>query len=364
VTPGGPAGGVEVRPEILDAFRSQIGGCRQAGSELTARLMERCVADLEAGGPLARLLADWQGQPLLDALPQRVVGAVQDFALEGRAPSLARFYPSLGGAPAWPDTADAFLEVIARHAPEIRPRLDTQVQTNEVRRCAALLGGFLAAAREAGGLPLRLLEIGTSAGLNLFWDRYRYALGAHRWGDPAAAILLDTEWRGPPPDLEAPVRVASRLGCDLFPLDARDPVQLRRIESFLWADQPDRHRLLRAAAAALPPEGAPLERTGAVEFLARELAAPAPGLATVLFHSSMWWYLSKADRHAVDATVREAGTRAHARAPLFWLRVEPPSPDYEEVRLLGWPGGEDRLLGHAHHHGRWVEWLGADQSPR
>jgi len=351
---------VMVRREILDTFRAQVEGCRNAGSELTARLMERCVAELEAGGPLARLLSDWQGQPLLDALPQRVVGAVQGLALEGRAPELERFYPSLGGTPVWPDTADAFARVIERHAAEIRPRLDAQVQTNEVRRCAGLLGGFLAAARSAN-LPLQILEIGSSAGLNLFWDRYRYALGPHAWGDADAKLLLDAEWRGDPPDLHAPVRVTSRRGCDLYPLDVRDPAQLRRIESFLWADQPDRHRLLRAAAAALPPEGAQLERIGAREFVARELSRPVSGAATVLFHSVMWWYLPEADRKEIARSVEEAGARASREAPLFWLRMEPPSMQFCEVRMRSWPGGGDRLLARAHHHGRWVEWL--DGSP-
>jgi hypothetical protein len=345
-----------VRPEILDTFRAQVEGCRKAGSELTARLMERCVAELEAEGPLARLLSDWQGEPLLDALPQRVVGAVQGLALEGKAPELARFYPSLGGSPVWPDTADAFARVIERHAAEIRPRLDTQVQTNEVRRCAALLGGFLAIARS--GLPLRILEIGSSAGLILFWERYRYALGPHAWGDPASPLLLDAEWRGGPPDLDAPVRIASRRGCDLYPLDIRDPAQLRRIESFLWADQPDRHRLLHAAAAALPPEGAPLERIGACEFLRRELASPARGQATVLFHSHMWWYLSKEDRKEVARCMESAGAAASDDAPVHWLRMEAPGMAFCEIRLRSWPGGEERLLARAHHHGRWVEWLG------
>ena len=346
-----------VRPEILDTFRAQVEGCRRAGSELTARLMERCVAELEADGPLARLLADWQGQPLLDALPQRVVGAVQGLALEGKAPELARFYPSLGGTPVWPDTADAFADVIERHAAEIRPRLDTQVQTNEVRRCAALLGGFLAAARSAKR-PLRLLEIGSSAGLLLFWDRYRYALGPYTWGDAAARLLLDAEWRGAPPDLDAPVAIASRRGCDLHPLDVRDLAQLRRIESFLWADQPDRHRLLHAAAASLPPEGAPIERIGACEFLRRELASPVRGQGTVLFHSHMWWYLSKEDRREVARCLETAGASASEDAPLFWLRMEAPGMAFCEIRLRAWPGGEDRLLARAHHHGRWVEWLG------
>jgi hypothetical protein len=353
----GPTPSPTLRPEIADSFRSMVAGCRASGSELTARLFERCVSEIERGGPLAQLLADWKGQPLLDALPQRVVGAVQGLALEGRAPELARYYPSLGGTPVWPDTADAFARVIAEHAAEIRPRLDTQVQTNEPRRCAALLGGFLTAARRSG-LPLRLLEIGSSAGLLLFWDRYRYELGPHRWGDPASPLLLDAEWRGAAPDLAAPVRVASRRGCDLFPLDVRDAAQLRRIESFLWADQPDRHRLLRAAAAALPPEGAPLERIGAVPFLQRELAQPAQGVATVLFQSHMWWYLSSDDRKAILRTLDEAGARASREAPLYHLRMEAPAVDRCEIKLRAWPGGEERLLANTHPHGRWVEWLG------
>ena len=336
-------------------FRRQVEGCRQAGSELTARLMERCADDLEAGGPLAALLADWTGHPLLDALTQRVLGAVQGVALAGRAPDLARFLPSLGGTPVWPDAGDAFVAVIAREGRALRPRLDEQVQTNEVRRCAALLGGFLRAAR-VGGLPLRLLEIGSSAGLHLFWDRYRYAFGPHRWGAPGAALEIDTDWRGGPPDLAAPIRVVERRGCDLAPLDLRDPQNLQRIESFLWADQTDRHALLRAAAAALPAEGAPVEKLRAAEFVARELAAPPPGVASVIFHSSMWWYLPRAERAAVTAAIESAGVRASPDAPLFWLRSEPPSLEFAEVRLRAWPGGDDRLLARAHHHARWVEW--------
>jgi hypothetical protein len=350
----------QARPELVDVFRRQVEGCRLAGSELTARLMARCAEDLEAGGPLAALLEDWTGHPLLDALTQRVVGAVQGVALAGRAPDLARFLPSLGGTPVWPDAGDAFIAVIAREGSALRPRLDEQVQTNEVRRCAALLGGFLRAAK-ISGLPLRILEIGSSAGLHLFWDRYRYALGRHRWGDPGAALAIEAEWRGGPPDLGAAVRVVDRRGCDIAPLDLRDPEKLRRIESFLWADQTDRHALLRAAAAALPAEGAPIERIGAADFVARELASPPPGTASVLFHSSMWWYLPVAERAAVTASMESAGERATRDTPLFWLRSEPPNLQYAEVRLRAWPGGADRLLARAHHHGRWVEWL--DEAP-
>jgi len=344
-----------VRQEVLEAFCQQAEGCRESGSEFTARLMERCAADLEAGGPVAELVAGFRGHPFLDALCQRVLGAVQLLVLAGEAPELARFYPSVGGTPAWPDAGDAFVATVARHLTELRPRLERQVQTNEVRRCAGLLGGFLDVAR-ATGLPLRCREIGSSAGLVLFWDRYRYELGPHHWGDPDAPVVITTDWRGPPPDLEAPVRVASRLGCDLAPIDATDPEALRVVQSFYWADQPERQALLRAAAAALDGP-APVERASAGDFVERELADLPEGEATVLHHSQMWWYVPRDEQERITAAVEAAGARATERRPLAWLRSEPPSPSYVEIRLRRWPGGEDRLLGRAHHHASWVEWL-------
>ncbi|MDJ0847677.1 MAG: DUF2332 family protein [Myxococcota bacterium] len=62
-------------------------------------------------------------------------------------------------------------------------------------RCAGLLGGFLTLARETA-LPLRLREIGCSTGLNLHWDRYHCALGAHRWGETRSPVRIAAEWEG------------------------------------------------------------------------------------------------------------------------------------------------------------------------
>jgi hypothetical protein len=339
---------------VVQVFRQQVGACREAGSEFTARLFERCADDVEAGGPVARLVADFEGNPLLDALPQRVLGAVQALVLAGEAPELAALHPATGGTPRFPEAADAFLATVERHLARLRPELAHQVQTNEVRRAAGLLGGFLVVADETG-LPLRVLEIGSSAGLLLFFDRYRYELGPYRWGDPAAALCLRSDWKGPPPPLDAPLRVASRQGCDLHPIDARDPAQLRRIQSYYWADQLDRQRLLLAAAAALPGP-APVERVRAGDFVARELAGRREGVATVLFHSSMWWYVPRAEQRAIRDAVQRAGECADGRAPVAWLRAEPPDLHCAELRLSVWPGGEDRLLARVAHHGQWVEW--------
>lgn len=345
------------RAALVDAFRGQARACASTGSPIYAALLARAADDLAAGGPFADLVADYRGQPLLDALPLRILGAVHGLVLEGRAPALAAFYPSAGGRFEPEGAWRALVGLAGVHRDELRAAASGRpVQTNEVQRCAALLGGFLRVAR-ATGLPLRLREVGASAGLNLGWDRYRYALGPHRWGAPDAAVALASEWSGPAPDLAAPVRVVDRAGCDRAPIDVRDPEQCRRLESFVWPEQLERLARLRAAIAATRAAPPRLDALRAGDWVARELAAPAPGVATVLFHSVVWWYVPEDERARIDADVRAAGARATRDAPLAWLRMEGASLDHAELRLLLWPGGTDHLLARTHWHAAWIHWL-------
>src|SRR5262249_34900521 len=209
----------------LEAFRLQAEFCGQFGSPLYAELLARASDDIAAGGPVARILDGWSGNPVPDALVLRLMGAVHRLVLDGAAPQLARHYPSAGGTPVWPAAWEAFRDVVDTQAAVLRPALDRQVQTNEVRRSGALLGGFLTVAA-AQGLPLRVLEIGSSAGLNLYWDRYRYEVtsgapgGEHApprrvWGDPASPVTIRTAWEGSLDIFAAHATVAARAGCDL-----------------------------------------------------------------------------------------------------------------------------------------------------
>jgi hypothetical protein len=351
----------ERRAEIERAFRRQGRACAEMGSPIYADWLARCADDYAAGGRVARLVAGWHGHPVLDNLPLRLLGAAHYLALAGDAAELAAFLPSAGGRfepePAW----RAVERVLDAFAARIRVHLAEQVQTNEVRRCCALLGGFLAVARELGH-PLALREIGASAGLNLCFDRYRYALGALRWGAADAPVALDCEWRGAPLDLSGALRVASRAGCDIAPIRLADRAARLRLESFFWPDQTERLARLRAACDAALAAGVALERMHADAWLARELAAPANGVTTVVFHSVMWMYVPAEERERIGRGLEEAGARATAAAPLAWLRMEGVNFEHCEIRLRVWPGGDERLLGRCHYHGAWVEWLGNGRS--
>jgi hypothetical protein len=345
------------RAQAVESFRLQARGCAVAGSPLYGELLARAADDLEAGGVFAELVEGFEGHPVLLVLPLRVMGAVHRLVLSGAAPALAAHYPSAGGRFEAEGAWRALLDVARAHAPEIRARLGSNVQTNEVLRCTALLGGFLRVAAETG-LPLRVRELGSSAGLNLLFDRWRYELGPYRWGDPGAPLVLRSAWEGAPPDLSAPLRVASRAGCDVDPIDVTDAGDRLRLESFVWPDQLERHARLRAALAAAQHDPPRLERARAADWVPRELAARPAGEATVLVQSHVLWYLPQAERDALLRDVRAAGERASADRPLAWLRLEGISHAEAELRLWRWPPGEDRLLARTHAHGTWVRWEG------
>jgi hypothetical protein len=345
------------REPILRALRKQAETCAAMNAPICSELLARSADDLAAGGFMARLLDDWNGHPVLDNISMRLLGAVHYLALRGDAPALAACFPTTGGryesARAWSALRSAFTE----HEARVRARLGEPVQTNEVRRCCALLGGFIEIAR-AHPWPMRLLEIGASAGLNQCFEQYRYQLGTQSFGSADAPLALDCEWRGKPLDTDATsLRVASRKGCDIAPIDLRDPQQRIRLESFFWPDQPERLARLRAACQCALRAGVAIERANAGDWLAREIPRPAARETRVLFHSVMWLYVSEAERKRVQALMDEEGARATDESPLAWLRMEGPNFDYCEIRLRSWPGGEDRLLGRCHYHGAWVEWL-------
>ena len=338
------------------AFRLQAGGCRLFGSPLYAQLLDAALEDLAAHGPVARLIEGFSEDPLRAFLPLRMLGAVHERVLAGEAPSLARFYPTANGTPEWPGVWHAFREVVAAQRDALLPRLAQFPQTNEVRRCAGLLGGFLAVARE-GGLPLRLREIGTSAGLNLGWDRYHYALGAQRWGDPRSPVQIAADWHGAAAAFEMQPVIESRAGCDLAPVRIAEPAQARLLEAYIWPDQPERLTQLRAAVALAREHPPRIERERARSWLARELGTPAEGVATVVFHSAVWAYLEPQEQAEVSELLLAAGARAHARAPFAWLSHEDEGGlGRVTVRLRLWPGGESRALAEGHPHGRFVRW--------
>jgi hypothetical protein len=330
----------------------QAKACKRLGSPLYGDLLQRVATDLEEEGPSWEILRGHEHDPGGSALALRLMGAVNRLVLAGEEPALDRIYhdPERDEAAAWQE----FRSVLERNPDRLRRLVEHPVQTNEVGRCAALLPGFLTVAAETG-LPLRLLEVGASAGLNLYWDRYRYVSDRASWGPPDSPLVLPFELEGDGAFPEVNwVDIAERRGCDTVPIDPTGtdgPVDLL---AYIWPDQPDRIERVRAALEIASERRVEVEHVSAAVWVERMLREATPNRVTVLFHSIVEQYLSEEELASFHRSVREAGQRATPAVPLAWLRMEPDG-DRAGVWLTLWPGGEDRLLARASYHGTPVE---------
>ncbi|MFI5309097.1 MAG: DUF2332 domain-containing protein [Polyangiales bacterium] len=348
---------------MRDHFREQAGLCEEYGSPFTAELIERMEADLEAGGPVAALVGSWSGPPRVDAVTMRLCGALHAAALSGRDAALRSEYPEQRPGyrmdAVWA-AARAFLE---RDRAWVAEFIRSPPQTNEVRRSIALLPGFLLFAAETDR-EIDTLEIGASAGLNLEWDTFRYCTAAWEWG-ARDGVVIDTDWQGPLPRLDARPRIRSRAACDLSPLDVADPAQRLRLRSYIWADQHERLARFDAAADQAVASGVRVERADAAEWLVQRLGRRSEGVATLVYHSVFLQYPPREARRAIIAAIEAAGARATEDAPLGWLRFEPEAMfggPRESVRfvvdLVTWPGAVRRVLAITDGHARAVHALG------
>ncbi len=164
-------------------FRTQAGHCERLGSPFTALLCRTLAERLDATSAFGQRALSWPLQTLAgDLLALRCCGALHYHVRREPHSELAQVYPP-HPAPDADALWDAVRAAIAAHDAALTQFLDTPPQTNEVSRTGVLLGGLLHVAGR-WRMPLSLMEIGASAGLNLNLDRFAYDLGHGRhWGD-------------------------------------------------------------------------------------------------------------------------------------------------------------------------------------
>jgi hypothetical protein len=290
---------------------------------ITARY--RRFAEIEAPGR-SDLYADWAAGIVADPALRSVLARIPE---THRQPPLVFAVTRLLGAPEEPYPAWAPW-VIAHAEAVVAECAVRSIQTNEPLRCAALLPAL---ALLDG--PLALLEVGASAGLCLYPDRYSYryrgseAVVALDPREGVSTVVLESRLVGEPP-LRLP-DVVWRAGIDLQPRDARDAEDRAWITGLVWPGEAGRVERIDAAldiAAADPP----LLVQGDATDLIAEVAARAPRDATLVVTTP--GVLAHVPRSA------RAGLITAARAAGHWITIDEPGlhDGWNEVPEP-WPGG-------------------------
>ena len=283
-------------------------------------------------------------------MPLRLFAAVHYLVLSGDAPD------ALSGR------FEDFAAALAEHEHTLQARIETHgVQTNEVQRCTMLVPTFLAAA-SATGLPLELIELGPSAGLNLLVDRYRYRYANGSVGPADALLELTVEERGervPAALLERELVVRRRRGVDLAPVDATTADGYLLLRSFVWPGLDERVARLDAAIETLRrmPERPELIAGDYTDVLPTLLADRPADALTVVFETFSTIYLPDAAARQLAEALEAAGDDDR---PLAWVSVRrwelgAGTDAAFELELRVWPGAA-QVVARVDPHGNTLDW--------
>lgn len=215
-----------------------------------------------------------------------------------------------------PAPYDELRRLLLSHEAEVKQTIaERSTQTNEVGRLATLMPAF---AQLPG--PLTLVEVGASAGLCLYPDRYDYSWTPLGSLGGSGGQLLTCDVDGPMPVPVGPLHVAQRIGIDLHPLDVFDDDAIAWLQMLVWPEQEDRRDRLRRAievTRADPPDlrrGDLLERVPALVEEAGRWGTP------VVFHSAVIAYLDLPER----ARFYDLMTSLVASGRCHWVSNEAP----------------------------------------
>lgn len=297
----------------------------------------------------SEIYADWAGGIETDA---EVLGLIITLPRPKRQPNLIFASARLLGAPltGYP----IFRAWLIEHWPAVAAEaLVRATQTNEPRRLTAIMP-ILAAI----GPRVALIEVGASAGLCLYPDRYSYDYSGHRV-DPAkgpSTVLLQADTTGAVPLPAHPPEVLWRAGLDLNPLDVRDPADVRWLQTLVWPEQTERRGRLDAALDIVrrdPPHLVRGDAAGGLEGLVAQ--APA-GVPLVIVSPAVLVYLAPADREAFADTVTGLGRWISLDGAGVLPRVDaqlPQAPVAGEYTV----SLDGRPVARCGAHGQTLDWL-------
>jgi Uncharacterized protein conserved in bacteria (DUF2332) len=229
-------------------------------------------------------------------------------------------------------------------------------QTNEPRRCALLVPplGMIDGA-------IALIEVGASAGLCLYPDRYSYSYDGRRLDptDGASTVLLECETSGNPPIPARMPEIAWRAGLDLNPLDLTNDDDVTWLETLIWPEQTERRARIRAAIEIVRAEHPRIVCGDAIDNLPALVAEVPSDLTLVVVDSASIVYMMPEPRarfieYVTSLPGRWISNEGRGIVPSAAASLAPTSaPDRSEFVLAL----DGEAIAFSGAHGQRLDWL-------
>lgn len=292
------------------------------------------------------------GQPV----PNLLFGAVHYLLLKGKEHQLKEYYPSITNPQRKIEnkTFGSFKEFCNVFRNDIISILKSKlIQTNEVRRCAYLYPIFSLVYSKVEK-PLLLIEIGTSAGLQLLWDKYSYSYGTDdTYGDKNSSVHITSELKGENTPLFLPKSppVASKIGLDLHICDLRNSEDYLWLKSLIWTEHQERLELFESSARCFIENPVELIEGDGVTLLTDVVETLPKDTAICIFHTHVANQIPEDSKYELLEKIKKIGSKRDVFHLYnnMWDR---------KLHLDYFINGAEynQTIGDTDGHGRWFEW--------
>lgn len=292
------------------------------------------------------------GQPV----PNLLLGAVHYLLLKGKEHRLTEYYPSMikQARNIDAETFVYFKEFCLAHREELITVFKTKlVQTNEVRRCGYLYPIFSYIYSKVEK-PLALIEIGTSAGLQLLWDKFSYSYGADvTYGDEDSSVQIISECKGEhsPPFLPKSPPVISKVGVDLHINDLRNAEDYLWLKSLIWPEHQERLKLFERAVHCFKENPVELIEGDGVTLLSGLVETIPKDSVICIFHTHVANQMAEDIKHELKEKINRIGSQRdifHIYNNMWDRKL------HLDYFMDGLEFNE--TVGDTDGHGRWFEW--------
>ena len=294
--------------------------------------------------------------------PLILFGPVHYLLLKGYDHPLKNYYPTITGTPVtdYNGFYELFQDFCQKNSQEIIQLMQTKIiQTNEVRRSTVLLTGFNWIINREKKSNLSLIEIGCSAGLNLYWDKYCYKYEEKSIGINPCNFILDIQVKGdfrPDLDLKS-VQIIDRFGIDLNPLDLKNEEDGLWLQALIWPEQLKRLHNLQKAIKISGNELKTLFKGNAALELPKIINKTNKESILVIYQSFAFYLFSDKDKQTIqDYLIEYSKNRQIYLLSMEWQGVEG-KRTFLKVDHFKQGNMESFILAECHHHAKWIKWL-------
>lgn len=294
------------------------------------------------------------GQPV----PNLFFGAVHYLLLKDSNHELSQYYPSITEkTKAYEDSFPYFKAFCLKQREQITAILKERiVQTNEVRRCGYLYPIFTHIYNTVKK-PLSLIEIGTSAGLQLLWDKYSYTYNAKEvYGNMNSNVHIQSTIRGgitPPISKRCPP-VDKRFGVDLHINDLADFEDSLWLNALIWPEHKERRLLFEQASLCLLHNRAEInliegDGIGRLEDLSKEIPKDS---VICIFHTHVANQMTADLKNRLIDNLKSIGEKRD----VFHIYNNIWDGDLHLDSFINGKETHERIA-KTDGHGKWFEWL-------